>query len=72
MQKWGVKDGDFNLSEFYHLIIKVLGVEDDEWVDETMDWWQRYVCQITIETPELDLTLLHTKGRSLVTRERSL
>lgn len=42
MDKWGTEDGDFNLIEFYHLIMLVLSRTDDPWVIDTMGWWQRY------------------------------
>ena len=42
MKQWGAKDGTFNLGHFYHLIIRTLEDEEDQWVKETMEWWQRY------------------------------
>jgi hypothetical protein len=41
MGKWGTVDGTFNLIHFYHLIIKTTSNDADQWVTETMDWWQR-------------------------------
>jgi hypothetical protein len=40
MKQWGVADGSFNLIHFYHLIVKTLSNDTDQWVTETMDWWQ--------------------------------
>jgi hypothetical protein len=41
MKQWGVADGSFSLIHFYHLIVKTLSNNTDQWVTETMDWWQR-------------------------------
>jgi hypothetical protein len=41
--EWGTTDGTFNFVHFYHLIIKTISNSNDEWVAETMDWWQKYV-----------------------------
>jgi hypothetical protein len=41
MKQWGVADGSFNLIHFHHLIVKTLSNNTDQWVTETMDWWQR-------------------------------
>jgi hypothetical protein len=45
MDKWDTHDNntDFNLIEFYHLIMVALSKEDDPWVIETMAWWRMYV-----------------------------
>jgi hypothetical protein len=40
---WGDKDGTFSLIHFYHLIVKTLSNNEDQWVVDTLDWWQRYV-----------------------------
>jgi hypothetical protein len=42
MKQWGTTDESFNLIHFYHLIVKTLSNNTDQWVIETMDWWQRY------------------------------
>jgi hypothetical protein len=41
MVEWGTSNGTFNLIHFYHLIIKTMSDGADQWVVETMDWWQR-------------------------------
>jgi len=41
MRQWGTADGTFNLTHFYHLIVKTISDEADQWVSETMSWWQR-------------------------------
>lgn len=41
MKQWGPTDGTFNLIQFYHLIIKTLSNGADQWVKETMDWWNK-------------------------------
>ena len=41
MRQWANMDGAFNLIHFYHLIVKTLADSTDEWVTETMNWWQR-------------------------------
>ena len=40
---WGEKDGTFSLIHFYHLIIKILSNHEDQWVLDTLAWWQQYV-----------------------------
>lgn len=41
MPQWGSEDGMFSLTQFYHLIIDTLSDKTDEWVVQTMDWWQK-------------------------------
>lgn len=41
MKQWGPMDGTFSLIHLYHLIIKTLSNNADQWVTETMDWWQK-------------------------------
>jgi hypothetical protein len=41
MKQWDNSDGTFNLTHLYHLIIKTISNSADQWVMETMDWWQR-------------------------------
>lgn len=38
---WGEKDGTFSLIHFYHLIVKTLSNSGDQWVLDTLAWWQR-------------------------------
>jgi hypothetical protein len=40
---WGEKDGTFSLIHFYHLIVKTLSNDEDQWALDTLAWWQRYV-----------------------------
>ena len=41
MASWGDMDGTFSLIHFYRLILKTLSDEEDPWVVNTMNWWQR-------------------------------
>ena len=41
MKCWANTDGTFNLIHFYYLIMKTLTDAKDDWVTETMNWWQR-------------------------------
>ena len=41
MTTWGDMDGTFSLIHFYHLIIKTLSNNEDPWVVDTLDWWQK-------------------------------
>jgi len=41
MKEWGTTDGTFNLIHFYHLIVKTLTSDTDEWVLQTISWWKR-------------------------------
>lgn len=43
MPKWGSKDGNFNLAELYHIVVALLSAPKEEWVVETLNWWQKYV-----------------------------
>ena len=36
MEQWGPEDHDFNLIEFYHLIMLTLSQHSDPWVIEMM------------------------------------
>ena len=51
MRQWANADGTFNLIHFYHLIVKTLADAKDEWVAETMGWWQRYRFPLTASHP---------------------
>jgi len=42
MKEWGTTDGAFNLVRFYHLIIKTLSHKTDQWVVQTINWWNKY------------------------------
>ena len=41
MPHWGSIDGTFLLGEFYHIIMDVLSDPNDDWVKETLGWWQK-------------------------------
>ena len=41
LRSWGPSDGTFSLIRFYHLIVKTLSDDTDDWVAETMNWWKR-------------------------------
>jgi hypothetical protein len=41
LPSWGPTDGTFNLIRFYHLIVKTLSDDTDEWVTQTLSWWKR-------------------------------
>jgi hypothetical protein len=36
-------DGAFSLIHFYHLIIKTLSDSTDQWVVDTLKWWNRFL-----------------------------
>ena len=41
MKAWDPVDGTFNLTMFYHLIVKTLSDQTDPWVIDTLSWWKR-------------------------------
>lgn len=42
-EEWGAEDGQFILQDFYHAIIELFEDEEDEWVEQTLGWWNKYV-----------------------------
>jgi hypothetical protein len=42
-EEWGAEDGQFVLQDFYTTIIELFEDEEDEWVKETLGWWNKYV-----------------------------
>ena len=46
MPQWGTKDGMFNLTHFYHLIVNTLSEKTNQWVIQMMDWWQKYISNL--------------------------
>jgi len=38
---WGEAHGTFNLIHFYHLIVKTLSDDTNEWAVQTIAWWKR-------------------------------
>jgi len=36
----------FILQDFYHAILELFEDEEDEWVVETLAWWNRYVSSL--------------------------
>jgi len=41
LPSWGPIDGTFSLIHLYHLIVKTLSDNTDEWVAQTIGWWKR-------------------------------
>jgi hypothetical protein len=39
----GCQDGLFILQDFYKAILKLFADEEDEWVIDTLAWWNEYV-----------------------------
>ena len=37
-QLWNVKDGQFNYSVFYEMVIQIFEL-DKEWKEDTLAWW---------------------------------
>jgi hypothetical protein len=42
-EEWGTEDGLFILKEFYYAILEMFDDKEDEWVVETLAWWNEYV-----------------------------
>jgi hypothetical protein len=42
-EEWGAEDGLFILQDFYKAILELFADEEDEWVIDTLAWWNEYV-----------------------------
>jgi hypothetical protein len=42
-EEWGAEDGLFILQDFYQAVLELFDDEEDEWVIETLAWWNEYV-----------------------------
>ena len=43
MEEWGEVDGNFNQKRFFESIIGVFEEDpEDEWVIDTLKWWDKY------------------------------
>ncbi|KAH9984331.1 hypothetical protein BJV77DRAFT_966229 [Russula vinacea] len=42
-EEWGAEDGQFMLQEFYQIIMELFEDEEDEWVLETLAWWNQKI-----------------------------
>ena len=40
-EEWGVEDGQFILQDFYEAILELFEDEEDEWVVDTLTWWNK-------------------------------
>ena len=40
---WRPKIGNFDLQDLYSRILLLFEDNEDEWVKETLEWWNRYV-----------------------------
>ncbi|KAF8225243.1 hypothetical protein L208DRAFT_1380731 [Tricholoma matsutake] len=41
-KEWGAEDSQFILEAFFHAILELFKDGEDEWVVETLDWWNEY------------------------------
>lgn len=42
-EEWGAEDGNFILEAFYKVIMELFEDEEDQWVIDTLDWWNKCI-----------------------------